>query len=276
VNRRDLIRLGTVTLTGAVVASACGAQANVESSSNIAAAGTVVPNDKLADEFPSPQPDESDERKRARNRIYLRTAASLEISVATAYDAILGADGLLSGNYAVAASLLRRFRDDHLAHAEAVNRLVVAEGGSAWSKPNPRIDSRYFIPALAEVTASGNPDAAVDTVSLALAMESLAGQTYQGVVGALYGGSLRSAAAALGQDEARHAVVLAQVLNPGYAGVAPSTDENGRPTVASVPGTFGGLASVQVRLGNPGDTGAKRNFILETPSLNAFIYASMS
>jgi hypothetical protein len=43
-----------------------------------------------------------------------------------------------------------------------------------------------------------------------------------------------------------------------------------------VPSTFGALANVQVRLGNPGDTGAKRNFIFETPSLNAFIYDSMS
>jgi len=263
VNRRDLIRLGTVTLTGAVVASACGKQANVESSSNIAAAGTVVPNDKLADE---PVDD----------MVLLRTAASLEVSVATLYDAILGTDGLLSGGYAPAAALLRRFRDDHLAHADAVNGLVRAGGGTPWTKPNPRIDDRYFVPALAEVTATGNPDAALDAVTLALAVETLAGQTYQGAVGSLESASLRAAAAGVGQDEARHAVVLAQLINPGYAGVAPSTDENGRPTVASVPGTFGGLASVQVRLGNPGDTGAKRNFIFETPSLNAFIYESMS
>ena len=262
-NRRDLIRLGTVTLTGAVVASACGAQANVESSSNIAAAGTVGPNDKLADE---PVDD----------MVLLRTAASLEYSLAALYDAILGADGLLSGDYAPAAALLRRFRDDHLEHAGAVNGLVRAGGGMPWTKANPRIDDRYFVPALAEVTAEGNPDAALDAVTLALAAETLAGQTYQGAVGSLQSASLRAAAAGVGQDEARHAVVLAQLLNPGYAGVAPSTDENGRPTVASVPGTFGGLASVQVRLGNPGDNGAKRNFILETPSLNAYIYASMS
>jgi len=263
VNRRDLIRLGTVTLTGAVVASACGKQANVESSSNIAAAGTVVPNDKLADE---PVDD----------MVLLRTAASLEVSVATLYDSILGTDGLLSGGYAPAAALLRRFRDDHLAHADAVNGLVRAGGGTPWTKPNPRIDDRYFVPALAEVTATGNPDAALDAVTLALAVETLAGQTYQGAVGSLESASLRAAAAGIGQDEARHAVVLAQLLNPGYAGVAPSTDENGRPTVASVPGAFGGLANVQVRLGNPGYTGAKRNFIFETPSLNAYIYASIS
>ncbi|NBP50108.1 MAG: hypothetical protein EBU70_02780 [Actinobacteria bacterium] len=262
-NRRDLIRLGTVTLTGAVVASACGKQANVESSSNIAAAGTVVPNDKLADE---PVDD----------MVLLRTAASLELSVAALYDAMLGTDGLLSGDAAAATALLRRFRDDHLGHADAVNGLVRAGGGNAWTKPNPRIDDRYFVPALAEVTADGNPDAALDAVALALAAETLAGQTYQGVVGSLETASLRAAAVGVGQDEARHAVVLAQLLNPGYAGVAPSTDENGRPTVASVPTTFGALSSVQVRLGNPGDAGTKRNFIFETPSLNALIYASMS
>lgn len=261
-NRRDLIRLGTVTLTGAVVASACGKQANVESSSNIASAGTVVPNDKVADE---PVDDV----------VLLRTAASLEVSVASLYDSILGTDGLLSGDAARAAALLRRFRDDHLGHADAVNGLVRAAGGEAWTKPNPRIDDRYLVPALATVVEDGNPDAALDAVMLALAAETLAGQTYQGVVGSLESAALRSAAIGVGQDEARHAVVLAQFLNPGYAGVAPTEDENGRPTVASVPSTFGALSSVQVRLGNPGDTGAKRTFIFETPSLNALIYASM-
>jgi hypothetical protein len=262
-NRRDLIRLGSVTLTSAVVASACGAQANVESSSNIAAAGTVVPNDKVAD---LPVDDV----------VLLRTAASLEASVAALYNAILGTDGLLSGDYAPAAALLRRFRDDHLEHADAVNGLVRAGGGKPWTKPNPRIDDRYFVPALAAVTADGNPDAALDAVTLALAAETLAGQTYQGVIGSLKAASLRAAAIGVGQDEARHAVVLTQLLNPGYAGVAPSTDESGRPTVASVPSTFGALSSVQVRLGDPGDAGAKQAFIFETPSLNALIYTSMT
>lgn len=262
-NRRDLIRLGSVSIAGTVVASACGPQANVESSSNIAAAGTVVPNGKLADE---PVDD----------TVLLRTAASLEFSVSALYDSMLGTDGLLSGDFAAAAAMLRRFRDDHLEHADAVNGLVRAAGGKAWTKPNPRIDDRYLVPALAEVTADGNPDAALDAVTLALAVETLAGQTYQSAVGSLESAPLRAAAIGVGQDEVRHAVVLAQLLNPGYAGVAPSTDENGRPTVASVPGTFGALSSVQVRLGNPGDAGTKRNFIFETPSLNAYIYGSMS
>jgi len=48
------------------------------------------------------------------------------------------------------------------------------------------------------------------------------------------------------------------------------------PTIASVPSPFGTLSSVQVRLGDPGDTGTKQTFIFETPSLNSLIYTSMS
>jgi len=277
-NRRELIRLGTVTLSGAVLASACGAQPNVESSGNVASAGTAVPNDVtpqdvVADYLQNPNPNASDELKNEVDVVLLRTAASLEESVSSLYDAIVDVDGLLGGN---AAALLRRFRDDHRRHADAVNALVRAAGGSAWTKSNPRIDDRYFVPARAAVNGDGNPDAAVDAVVLAHAAESLAGQTYQGVVGMLTSASLRAAAIGVGQEEARHAVVLAQFLNPGYAGVTPAVDADGRPTIASVPSTFGTLSSVQVRLGDPGDTGTKQTFIFETPSLNSLIYTSMS
>jgi hypothetical protein len=72
-------------------------------------------------------------------------------------------------------------------------------------------------------------------------------------------------------------VVLAQVLNPGYSAVGPTTDEvTGKAKVASVPSAFGALAVIQVSLGIANSEGVKTNLSMETPSLNGLVYDEIS
>ena len=81
----------------------------------------------------------------------------------------------------------------------------------------------------------------------------------------------------IAHDEARHAVVLAQVLNPGYASVGPTVNEaTGKANVASVPGAFGVLSSIQVSLGKVNAEGVKPSLTMETPSLNGLIYDNVT
>lgn len=262
-SRRQLLRLSGTTIAGSLLLAACGKQANVEESSNIASAGTVPPTTAL------PEAEVND-------IVLLRTAASLEYNAIDTYEAALSA-GLLTGDYAKYADAVKRFRDDHQKHADAVNGLVVALGGKAHECANARIKDVYIDPALALITASDNPDSARDTIALAHALENVAAQTYQGVVGLLSTPALRADAMRIGQDEARHAVVLAQVLNPGYAAVGPSVNpDTGRPNIASVPTAFGSLANVPLTIGKPSEEGVKTNLILETPSLNSFVYDFVS
>jgi hypothetical protein len=184
---------------------------------------------------------------------------------------------LLTGDYAKLADAVKRFRDDHQEHADAVNKLVVALGGKPFTCANARINSVYIEPAVGLITADDNPDSAMDTVALAHALENLAAQTYQGVVALLSTPSLRADAMRIGQDESRHAVVLAQVLNPGFASVGPTVNEaTGRPNIATVPSGFGSLGSVSLTIGTPSPEGIKTNLILETPSLNSLAYDYVS
>ena len=112
-----------------------------------------------------------------------------------------------------------------------------------------------------------------DIVALAHALENLATQTYQGVVASLTAPSLRADAIRIAQDEARHAVVLAQVLNGGYASVGPTTNAaTGKPNIASVPAAYGSLGTVMLQAGAPSAEGVKTSLTLETPSLNGLIY----
>jgi len=259
ISRRDALRVSGLSVFGAAFLAACGKQSGVVQSANILSEGAVTPTTALPEGV-------------VTDVVLLRTAASLEYNAIDTYNAVLEG-GLLTGDYAKLTDAVKRFRDDHQAHADAVNQLVVASGGKAHTCANTRIDSLYIQPALALVTAKDNPDMSKDVIALAHALENLATQTYQGVVASLASPSLRGDAIRVAQDEARHAVVLAQVLNGGYASVGPTTNEaTGKPNVASVPSAYGSLSSVLLQVGAPNADGVKTALTLETPSLNGLIY----
>ena len=262
-SRRELLRMGGLTVVGATFLAACGKQANVPESANIASVGEVPPTTSL------PAVEVTD-------AVLMRTAASLEYNAIETYELVLSS-GLLTGNYAKLSDAVKRFRDDHVRHAEAVNGLAVQLGSKSVTCGNARIRSLYIDPAVALITESGNPDAGVDVIALAHGLENLATQTYQGVVGLLSTSQLRAAAMRIGADEARHAVVLAQVLNPGFGAVGPTVNETtGKANVASVPMAFGAQSSVQVTIGAPNAEGVKTTVAMETPSLNSLVYDYVS
>ena len=259
ISRRDALRVGGLSVFGAAFLAACGKQSGVVPSANILSEGVVPPTTALPAGI-------------VTDVVLLRTAASLEYNAIDTYNAVLEG-GLLTGDYAKLTDAVKRFRDDHQAHADAVNQLVVASGGKAHTCANSRIDTLYIQPAIALVTAKDNPDMSKDVIALAHALENLATQTYQGVVASLTSPSLRGDAIRIAQDEARHAVVLAQVLNGGYASVGPTTNAaTGKPNVASVPSAYGSLSSVLLQVGTPNADGVKAALTLETPSLNGLIY----
>jgi rubrerythrin len=259
ISRRDALRVGGLSVFGAAFLAACGKQSGVVESSNILSEGVVPPTTALPAGI-------------VTDVVLLRTAASLEYNAIDTYNAVLEG-GLLTGEYAKLTDAVKRFRDDHQAHADAVNQLVVASGGKAHTCANVRIDTLYIKPALALITADDNPDLSKDVVALAHALENIATQTYQGVVASLVAPTLRADAIRIAQDEARHAVVLAQVLNGGYASVGPTTNEaTGKPNIASVPAAYGSLGTVILQAGTPSEEGVKSSLTLETPSLNGLIY----
>ena len=263
ITRRDALRVSGLTVFGATFLAACGKQSGVQQSDNISSEGEATPLAELPEGV-------------VNEVVLLRTAASLEYNAIDTYTAALDG-GLLTGDYAKLTDAVKRFRDDHIAHASALNGLIVALGGREHTCANERIHRIYIQPALELITASDNPDLAKDVVALAHALENVATQTYQGVVTSLSAPNLRADAIRIAQDEARHAVVLAQVLNGGYASVGPTTNEaTGKPNIASVPAPYGPLATIPLTIGAPSAEGLKTSLSLETPSLNSLIYDYVS
>lgn len=258
-SRRDLFRLGGIGLISTSLLAACGTKKGTTAENAIASIGNVptIP--------PLPEAEIND-------IVLLRTAVSLEYSVIDTYSRTLDG-GLFSGDLAGTSAIATRFRDDHQAHVAALNSLVVALGGKAHDCANSHVNSLYIEPAFDLIRAETNPDVARDAVTLAHAVENLSAQMFQGFVGLLSTPKLRGDAIRIGQNNSRHVVVLAQVLNPGLSGVAPSANPTaGIPLVVAIPSTFGSLANFRASFGPPNPEGVKTTISMETPSLNALTY----
>lgn len=262
--RRRFLLAGGATVSFGALLAACGGSS---SSTGIPVLGNAPESQELPD---APVTDVA----------LLRTASSLEHNAMFVYEAVAG---LLSGD---AARLASRFASDHQAHADAVAALTEQLGGTAFEKPNPRLQSIYVEPALrlilgdedAEVPPTEDPVA--DSLALAYALETLAGATYQAYVPLLNDKALRAAAMGIGEQEARHAAVIGSVLNtdrlvstfglPLSADFAETTDV---PAPAyAVPTSFGTQSPIPVVLGAPNESGVRTTVNLETPSLNSMVY----
>lgn len=264
VSRRRLLATGGATLSLGALLAACGKSSPNEGA--VSRVGTVPPTTALPDAV-------------VNDVTLLRTATSIEYSALFVYDAVQSA-GLLSGD---AAELAKRFAEDHQRHAELFADLTTELGGEEFRCPNPRLQRVYVEPAVALIAGDSeagiepSPDPVADVLTLAHALESLAGATYQSFVPLLVDRGLRADAMQVGEQEARHAAVLAMAINPEQL-INTSDLPGGEPiaegasTTFAVPGAFGSLAPIPVTIGAPDETGARRTVNLETPSLNSFVY----
>ena len=157
--------------------------------------------------------------------------------------------------------------------------IITEAKGETFECANEQINKLYINPALDLIL--GNKDAGIapsdtpldDVMALALGLETLAAETYQFYVSMLSQPKLRAAAMGIGEQESRHAAVLAQAINPGIAGIGPSTNKDtGKPNPAAVPGAFGSLGTIAVSLGKKNEAGNKTTLNMETPSLNSMAY----
>mgnify|MGYP003704086455 CR=1 FL=1 len=140
-SRRKFLQTGGLALASAAVLAACGK------------------NDKLAAGIPrlgeAPTTTGLPEGG-ATDIVLLRTATSLEYCAIDAYGAVADLNILP----ATSAAALKRFRDDHSAHAKALSELVKKVGGEPFECANEKINSLYISPAIDLIL--GNKDKGID------------------------------------------------------------------------------------------------------------------
>jgi hypothetical protein len=160
------------------------------------------------------------------NVTLLRTASSLEHSIINVYEQVIGKNDLLDPKY---GDMVKRFRDDHVAHAKLFEKLTTDAGGVAWTCSNPKLDGAIMNPVMTRITKGNaatstskaigaSDDPRRDVLNFAYGLESLAGATYQSFVALFSVPSLRAEAMKVGAREARHSALLGLTINPDRPG----------------------------------------------------------
>jgi hypothetical protein len=261
-DRRSLLRNSGIVLSFGAIVAACGD--NRGGSTDPGRLGVAAPRPAL----PDAELDDG---------VLLRTAQSLEYTAIAVYDAAAGLD-VLSG---AEIALVERFVSDHQRHAADLGALVTRAGAEEFTCPNPFVMDRAVVPVLGAL--EGSDDLHRDVLNIAYAFESLAGASYQAIVGALEDKSLRTPAMLIGSEEQRHAAILAAAINPDalinpvlLGGAPADTDDDGFPVPYAIPATFGQLTGIELVVGVRNDEGARFSTQLQTPADNTFVYDYLS
>lgn len=257
--RRDVLRLSGLTISVAALAAACGAGRDGDQSP-----GRVG--------FAPPITDPPDYE--VDDAVLLRTASSLELTAAAVYEAVLET-GLLDSSQ---TALVERLLADHLETAEEMGELTEAIGGVAWECTNEWYMERTIQPLLAEVIASDNP--LRDIINASFMLENLASATHQTLAVALEDADASAATMAASTLEARHSAWIIATARgiPGYVSPLldglgePEVDPDGVPYKFAIFARFGTTGQFELVAGAPNDLGVRQTFIIQTPSLNSFVY----
>ena len=260
VDRRNLLRIGGLSAATAAILAACGGT----DSPGIARVGSAPVTTKLPDPV-------------VNDGVLLRTAASLERSVINVYSAFLDAGLIPKGLIGPA----ERFRDDHSAHAEALDGLTTGVGSKPFTCGNPRIEELVIPAIVAAITgdkASGiaaSDDPSRDALNVAHALENLATETYQSFLAQLSLPELRREAMLIAAQEARHSSLLALAITgrpAAYVQTIFPTEPPQIPVAYALPSVFGALSGITLVIGAEDEVGQRRTFSLDTPSLNTFVF----
>jgi len=194
INRRRFIQFGGVTVAAAAILAAC----------------SDGDGDKKSSGSGNGDGDGAGAQASDTDITILRTASSLEELAVAVYQTAVDSGLVTTMAVADAAKL---FQSQHREHAALFEGATREAGGEPFDEPNPAVMAQLQ-PAIDALT----DEAAI--VKLAFDLETVAAQTYQSAVGAFTDASFNVATMSVGGVEARHAAVLAQVLNQPAVPVA--------------------------------------------------------
>jgi hypothetical protein len=256
--RRDVLRIGGLTVSLAAIVAACGDDRG----------GNTDPG-RVGAAPPITEPPEYP----VDSAVLLRTASSLEVSTVMVYEAILEL-GLLDAD---GTALVDLITENHRELEVVMGELTVAAGGEVWTCGNPWMEERFFVPILDAIKASDNPER--DIYNVAVSLENLGAATYQQFSVELNEPEQRTAVVKAAAQDSRHSAALVVAVegvegyvSPALDGLEVGMDADGVPLQYAIPFRFGSVAQFELIVGPPNDAGTREDFSIQTPSLNSYIY----
>lgn len=213
--RRQFFKIGGATVLGAAILAACG-----DDNGPIAETGTTQPSDTTTS-APADTTTTTTAATGASDMdiVLLRSATSLELLAVQTYQTAIDSGLVTTPAIGAAATL---FQSQHREHAAQLQSATTDAGGQPYDQPNAYLSDNVVAPALAALTDENS------VVAFALQLENVAAQTYAFSAGVLSTPAFRQAIMAIGGVEARHAAVLAAVVQPAQQPVPnaflPTTD----------------------------------------------------
>jgi hypothetical protein len=271
-NRRQLFGLGASSLGIAALLAACGGDEPPEPGRvGFAPDATDLPEGEVDD------------------AVLLRTLTSLDYSIVEVYTALAAIDGLDDGT----VELLERLIEDHTASAEHLASLTSDAGGESYECANTWLMGRTLQPLIDHIVGSTNgeveippsDDADRDSLSSAVALETMAAATAQQYLERLVDPALRTEVIRVAAEASRRAATAALRSNPPPAGYVSPTltegaeiqpDEEGFMPWFAIASRFGQLTPVELVVGAADEVGQRFSVTLETPAENAFVYADQT
>ena len=256
--RRDVLKIGGLTLSLAAIVAACGD--DISGSTDPGRIGIAPPITEPPD-YP------------VDDAVLFRTGSSIEQTTILLYEAILDLGVLDEAGTTLVGQLL----ESHRALDKVMGELTVAAGGEVWPCTNPWFNDRYLVPITDAIKASDNQIR--DIYNVAVSFENLGAATYQQYSVQVTQPEQRVAvvnAAAL--DSRQSAVLVIAVegsdgyVSPAIDGLEVGTDADGVPLQYAIPWRFGSVAQFELIVGPPNEEGTREDFVIQTPSLNSYIY----
>jgi hypothetical protein len=266
--RRQLFRVGGLTVTLGALVAACGESVEGEPGRvGYAPAPTALPILEVND------------------AVYLRTATSIEETLLEVYGMITDSGALSEAPQA----MLDRLITDHQDAVKETVRLTEQAGGEPYECPNAWYMDRVVQPLFDHI--AGDPEQDIeptdqpehDMLVVINGMEQMAASMYQLMVELLTEQSIRPDVMALGAQAARHGAAFALLIdpppdsyfNPALFGETVSAVPGVLPVYA-IPNLFGTLAAILIAVGVASSAGTRFSIALETPADNSYIYEGMS
>jgi len=256
--RRDLLKIGGLTVSLAAIVAACGDDRS--GSTDPGRIGLAPPITK-----PPAYPVD--------DAVLFRTGSSIEQTTILLYEGILDLGVLDEAGTALVGQLL----ENHKELDRVMGELTVAAGGEVWPCTNPWFDDRYLVPITDAIKASDNQ--VRDIYNVAVSFENLGAATYQQYSIEVTQPEQRLAVVKAAAQDSRNSAVLVIAaegsdgyVSPALLGLEVGTDADGVPLQYAVPWRFGSVAQFELIVGPANEEGTRESFVLQTPSLNSYIY----
>ena len=269
ITRRRLLETGGVAAAFGALLAACGNTSGDEAPGRVGYAPPVTP---------LPQPEIND-------IVYLRTTTSIEYLMLDIYAWMTESGMLGQGDQ----DLVDRLVVEHRAAAETTAELTSQAGGEPYECANVWYSERVVPPMKLAIVGDeadlpGSDDPGTDMMRMSYGFETMVSSMYQGMIELVTDLALRVELGQLGTVAGRHSAAVAIAvtgapdgyISPVVLGGELTPDESGRAELFAIPARFGSLASTEIVIGAPNESGTRSSFALETPAENSFVYDGLT